>query len=247
MKRLALITAVSLGASFSVQAESLQCKFESDYAFSQQGRTLIFSRDAAPGKRIMIQDGRMVIDGKELKLAADDRARITQFESETRLLIPQVKLVTKEAIDIAFTALIEVSRALNGEQNNPTVKKLQNAQIALHNSFSKNPSLVINDNMDKEIIEPIVTDFVPDVVGAAIKQLLSLAFSGDDAKAKAFEARMDKMGKEIQTKVDARAKKLEPLAQAMCSRIRNMDKIEDGISVRLSNKQKINLLETKAP
>ena len=88
---------------------------------------------------------------------------------------------------------------------------------------------------------------MPDVVGAAIKQALSLVFSGDDAKAKAFEARMDKMGKEIETKVDARAKKIEPLAQAICSRVRNMDKIEDGISVRLSNKQKINLLETKAP
>lgn len=247
MKRLALITALSLGSSFSVQAESLQCNFESDYEFSQQGRTLIFSRDAAPGKRIMIQDGRMVIDGKELKLAADDKARIAEFENETRLLIPQVKLVTKEAIDIAFTALIEVSRALNGEQNNPTVKKLQNAQTALHNSLNKNPALIINDNMDEKIIEPIVTDFVPDVVGAAIKQALSMAFSGDDTKAKAFEARMDKMGKEIETKVEARAKKLEPLAQAMCSRVRNMDKIEDGISVRLSNKQKINLLETKAP
>lgn len=247
MKRLALITALSLAASFSVRAESLQCNFESDYKFSQQGRTLVFLRDTAPGKRIMIQDGRMVIDGKELKLGADDKARIAEFESETRLLIPQVKLVTKEAIDIAFTALIEVSRALNGEQNNPTLKKLQNAQIALHKSLNKNPALVINDDIDEKIIEPIVTDFVPDVVGAAIKQALSLAFSGDDAKAKAFEARMDKMGKEIETKVEARAKKLEPLAQAMCSRVRNMDKIEDGISVRLSNKQKINLLETKAP
>ncbi len=247
MKRLALITALGFASSFSAQAESLKCNFESDYEFSQQGRTLIFSRDAAPGKRIMIQDGRMVIDGKELKLAADDMARIAEFENETRLLIPQVKLVTKEAIDIAFTALIEVSRALNGEQNNQTVKKLQNAQLALHNSLNKNPALIMNGDIDEKIIEPIVTDFVPDVVAAAIKEALSLAFSGDDAKAKAFEARMDKMGKEIETKVEARAKKLEPLAQAMCSRVRNMDKIEDGISVRLSNKQKINLLETKAP
>lgn len=247
MKRLALITALSLGVSFSVQAKSLECNFESDYDFSQQGRTLIFSRDTAPGKRIMIQDGRMVIDGKELKLSADDKARISEFENETRLLIPQFKQVSSEAIDIAFTALIEVSRGLNGEQNNPTLKKLQNAQIALHKSLNKSSSLVVYDDIDEKIIEPIVTDFVPDIVGAAVKQALSLAFSGDDAKAKAFEARMDKMGKEIESKVEARAKKLEPLAQAMCSRVRNMDKIEDSISVRLSNKEKINFLDTKAP
>ena len=57
---------------------------------------------------------------------------------------------------------------------------------------------------------------------------------------------MDNMSKEIETKVEARAKKLEPMAQAMCSRVRNMDRIEDSLSVRLSDKKKINLLDTKS-
>ena len=247
MKRLAIVAALALGASFSVHAESHQCNFESNYNFSQQGRTFIFSKDAAPGKRIMIQDGRMVIDGNELKLSSEDKARVSEFENEMRLLVPQVKYVTGEAIDIAFSALIEVSRALNGEQNNPTVVKLQNAQLALRKSLDKNSTLIINDDIDEKIIEPIVTDFVPDVVGAAVKQAMSLAFSGDEAKARAFEKRMDNMGKEIETKVEARAKKLEPLADAMCDRVRHMDKIEGGITVRLSNKEKINLLDTRAP
>lgn len=208
---------------------------------------MIFSKAKAPGKRIMIQDGRMVIDGSELNLSAEDKARVAEFESEMRLLIPQVKQVTAEAVDIAFTALIEVSRGLNGEQNSATVKKLQNAQIALHKSLDKNPALIINGDIDEKIIEPIVTDFVPDVVASAVKQALSIAFSGDETRAKAFEARMDNMGKEIETKVEARAKKLEPLAQAMCGRVRNIDRIEESFSVRLNNREKINLLETKAP
>ncbi|MEO6173045.1 MAG: DUF2884 family protein, partial [Arenimonas sp.] len=219
----------------------------SDYKFSQQGRTLIFSRDAAPGKRIMIQDSRLMVDGRDLVLSAEDKQRVGQFENEMRLLVPQVRQVTDEAVDIAFTALIEVSHALNNDTHNTTVKKLQNAQIALHKSIANNPALIINDDIDEKIIEPIVTDFVPDVISAALRQALTLAFSGDEKKSKEFEARMDNMGKQIETKVEARAKKLEPLAQAMCSRVRDMDKIEDGISVRLSNKQKINLLDTKAP
>ena len=40
---------------------------------------------------------------------------------------------------------------------------------------------------------------------------------------------------------------LEPLAEAMCQRMRKMDKIEDGFTLRLSNKEKINLFDTKAP
>jgi len=251
MKLLVLATALSLCAVSTAhahtQGSSVQCNFESDYTFSQQGRTLIFSKDKAPGKRIMIQDSRLIVDGKDVELSPEDRRRVGEFEDEMRLLIPQVKQVTTEAIDIAFLALIEVSRGLNGEQDNSTIRKLQNAQINLRNSINKNPELVINDDIDAKIIEPIIADFVPDVASAALRQALSLVFSRDEEKAKAFEKRMDAMGDEIETKVEARAKKLEPLAQAMCSRVRNMDRIEDSIGVRLGNKEKINLLNTKAP
>lgn len=247
MKRLALIAVLGLATSFAAKAESLNCNIESDYTFSQQGRTLIFSRDTAPGKRIMIQDSRLIIDGRDLALSAEDKQRVGQFEAEMRLLIPEARQVTAEAVDIAFTALIEVSQAFNGEHDNPTVAKLRNARNELRNSIAKDPAIAINDDIGDKIIDPIITDFVPDIVGAAVKQALSLAFSGDEAKVRAFEKRMDNMGKEIETRVEARAKKLEPLARSMCSRVRNMDKIEQGISVRLSNRQQINLLDTRAP
>lgn len=247
MKRLVLIAAISLGVSFSANAESLRCNVESDYSFSQQGRTLVFARDASPGKRILIQDSRLIVDGRDIVLSEQDKKRVANFENEMRLLIPQVKVVSMEAVDIAFDALVEVSKAFNGENNNPTVVKLQNARIELRKAIAKDPAFAINDDLDGKIIEPIMSDFIPDVVGSAVRQALSLAFSGDEKKAQAFEKRMDSMGKEIETKVEARAKKLKPLAQAMCQRFRNMDRIENDISVRLSNKEKINLLDANAP
>ena len=247
MKRFALLTAIGMGASLSANAGTLRCNIESDYEFSQQGRTLVFSRDASPGKRILIQDGRLIVDGRELALSTGDKQRVDQFENEMRLLIPQVKHVSTEAVDMAFTALIEVSQAFNGEHDNPTVKKLQNARIELRHSIAKDPALFINKDLDDKVIDPILSDFVPDLVSAAVRQALSLAFSGDEKKAREFERRMDNMGKEIETKIEARARKLEPMATAMCNRARNMDRIEDGISVRLNNKEKINLLDTSAP
>lgn len=247
MKLLAFIATAALGTSFSIQAESLQCNFDSNYIFSRQGRTQVFYRDTAPAKLIHIQDGRLSIDGRELELSSQDQERVAEFENEMRLLIPQVKQVTTLAVDIAFTALIEVSRGLSGEHNSPTIAKLQRAKAALYESLKKNPALFINGDIDEKIIEPILTDFIPDVIAAAVKQALTVAFRGDETAVKAFDARMDKMGKDIETNVAVRAKKLEPLAQAMCSRVRNMDKIEDSISVRLSNKEKINIFDYKAP
>lgn len=247
MKRSALLLAIGMSASLSANAGTLRCNIESDYEFSQQGRTLVFSRDASPGKRILIQDSRLIVDGRELALNTGDKQRVGQFEDEMRLLIPQVKHVSTEAVDMAFTALIEVSQAFNGEHDNPTVRKLQNARIELRNSIAKDPALFINQDLDDKIIDPILSDFVPDLISGAVRQALSLAFSGDEKKAKDFERRMDSMGKEIETKIEARARKLEPMATAMCNRARNMDSIEDGISVRLNNKEKINLLDTSAP
>lgn len=247
MKRLALLIAIGMSASFSANAGTLRCDIESDYEFTQQGRTLVFSRNAPAGKRILIQDGRLLVDGRELALSSADRQRVGEFENEMRLLIPQVRQVSTEAVDMAFTALIEVSQAFNGERDNPTVKKLQNARIELRNSIVKDPALFINKNVDDKIIDPILSDFVPDIIAAAIKQTLSVAFSGDERKAREFEKRMDNMGREIETKIEARAKKLEPLVIAMCNRVRNMDRIEDGISVRMRNKEKINLLDTRSP
>ncbi len=246
MKKVLLALLMCATAS-PVFAHSTHCNVNSDYKFSQQGRTLVFSKDQAPGKRIMIQDARMVIDGQEQVLSAHDKQRVAEFEKEMRTLIPQVKHVSLEAVDIAFTALIEVSRALSDEHGNETEQKLLNSQKQLRQSIAKDPGIFINGDIDAEVIAPIITDFVPDVVSAAVKHALSLAFSGDDKKAAAFEARMDKMGADIESKVAARAKKLEPLAEAVCERVQAMDKIEDSLGVRLANKHKINLLDTKAP
>ena len=69
-------------------------------------------------------------------------------------------------------------------------------------------------------------------------------FAGEE-KAKAMEARMDTMDKDLDARMEARAKSLEPLAQAMCQRIRRMDGIDDSLEVRLPNGNPINFLQAE--
>jgi len=68
-------------------------------------------------------------------------------------------------------------------------------------------------------------------------------FAGEE-KTKAMEARMDAMDKQLDVRVEARAKALEPLANAMCKRIQRMDAIDDSLEVRLPNGKPINFIES---
>jgi hypothetical protein len=53
---------------------------------------------------------------------------------------------------------------------------------------------------------------------------------------------MNRMEHELDTKVEARADALEPLADAMCLRLRRMDDIDNSLEFRLPDGSQLQLL-----
>jgi hypothetical protein len=53
---------------------------------------------------------------------------------------------------------------------------------------------------------------------------------------------MDRMERELDERVDARAKALEPLADAMCRRLERMDGLDDALAARLPDGEPLQLL-----
>ena len=47
-----------------------------------------------------------------------------------------------------------------------------------------------------------------------------------------MQSKMERMERELDERVDKRAKALEPLAERMCERLRRMDALDDGIEWR---------------
>jgi hypothetical protein len=81
------------------------------------------------------------------------------------------------------------------------------------------------------------------IAGAAVTSTLAVAFSGDERKAEQFERRMERMGDEIERKVEHRAEALEPLVERMCARTRELDRIEQGLAMRIDG-EPLDLLRT---
>jgi len=246
MQRRILAVLLALAIAPVAQAKELKCSMHSDYHLQMHGQAFIFTRDDnGPAHRVVLGGGRLFIDSREVKLDEVDQRRVNDYEKEMRRLLPEARQVAIEATDIAFTALTEVARGFAEKGDNSTVYQLEQAHRRLRAQLDKDAAFVFNGDIDAEVIRPVITEFVPEITGAAVKTALSIAFSGDEQKSKAFEARMNRMGKDIDAKVKVRAEALEPLAQSLCQRTKRLDAIEGGMSMRLSDGTTLDLLQTE--
>ena len=226
----------------NVQTNS--CDVHSQYSVAPYRNAFLFTQADGKPAEIGIGGGRLFIDGKEATLVAADSERLRKMEAEMHALVPEVEKVTLEAIDIAFTALVEVARALSSTPDE-TVASLQASQRRLRGELRGKPLIIFNDDAIEGVIEPIISRFVPDIAGGTVKSALKAVFSGE-AEAKKFEARMERMESELDSKVEARAKALEPLAEAMCARLVRMDALDDALEYRLPSGDAMQLLRIDA-
>jgi hypothetical protein len=143
-------------------------------------------------------------------------------------------------VDIAFTALTEVARALSSDPQRE-VGDLESARKRLRGQMETRPLSALDGDALGRTITPIITEFVPQIVGGAVSGALSAAFGGEK-KSQEFEKKMQRMEQELDSKVERRAKELEPLADALCQRLQAMDRIDDELEYRLPDGGRLELL-----
>lgn len=245
----ALIPLALMLAAGTAQARSthegvhLGCDVHSDYSVRPYRSAFLFSREGAQASEVGIGGGRLFIDGKEIQLGAPDQARLLDMETEMKALAPEIEKVTIEAIEIAFTALTEVARGLSSNPDE-TVAGLERSHKKMMAEVRSKPMGAFNEDAMAGVIEPIITRFVPDIVGGAVSSALKAAFSGEKESQK-FEARIQHMERELDTRVEARAKALEPMAESMCKRLNRLDALDNSLEFRLPSGESMQLLVVK--
>lgn len=247
--KLALLPLALLLASASAGTQAhepgkdaqISCNIHSDYNIGPYRNAYLFQRDEGPARKVGIGGGRLFVDGKEIHLGEADQQRLARFELELRGLEPEVQKVSEEAVGIAFTALTEVARGLSSTPDE-TIANLEKSRRKALAEIRDKPMTAFNDDDLEDIISPILERYVPDIAGGATRSALGLIFAGE-AKRAEFEKRMERMEHELDTRVDAQARALEPLAEAMCQRLTRMDALEDAIEYRLPGGQPLQLLE----
>jgi hypothetical protein len=239
----ALLLASAPAAAYT-RVHGQSCNVHSDWSVSTHRMAFVFTQKDHVPAEVGIGGGRLFIDAREQKLSEADHARLARLESEMHAFVPQLREVVTQAVDIAFTALAEVARGLASDPET-AVADLQKAQRRVRAEMEARPLSALDGDAIGRVVAPILGEYVPQIIGGAVSGALSAAFGGEK-KAQEFERKMDRMEQELDSKVERRAKELEPLADAMCTRLRAMDRIDDELEFRLPDGGRLELLRVGA-
>lgn len=241
---------VSMGLSLLLLAGAAQaaeikveCNVESDYDFALSDKSVIFTRETASPQAIVMRQGRLFVDDRWVSLSAADSKRVAEYEREARATMPLARQVGLDAADIAFTALGEVAAEFGGDPSR-TRAKLDKARAELNKELSRSVSANhYNSEALGESIGDAVKEVMPSLIGDIVTGAVSAAFSGDDERMK----RLDNMDQDIEARIKPRADALEVRARALCTKMENLDRIDNELEYRLPNGKPLDLLEIKPP
>jgi len=223
------------------------CDVNSRYDLTFDGNSLTFSsKDVSPA-RIEMRRGQLLVDGRVVALSDADRARVQAFENEVRALAPEVKQIALDALDIAYSALVHVATAFSSDKGrDERLARLERQRQDARRQLSQAIAAPIFDEKEFErIIETTVKNAIPEFVGDIVGIAIAAALSGDEKGAAEIERRAEQLEKEIERDVEARADELEKRADALCPRIRELDRIESTLDLRLAGGGRLDLVNTK--
>ena len=251
-RRLALAAFLSIacaGAHAAAAVDLDHCDLATGWGVSMADDTLAFTREDGAPARLSLSDGRLVVDGREVALTAEERRRLREYEATVRELLPEARAIALEAIEIAFSAVDEVARMFASKDDAgyaATAEKLATARIMarrqVEEAFAgRGWSEAEFERLVEEAVAQLVPALVGDIVGTAVK----VALSGDEAAAKELERRAERMEREIEARVEGRARALEKRAEAFCPRLVELDRIESSITTEIAPGQRFDLVRVE--
>jgi len=221
-----------------------RCEVNSPYNLKVEPSRLVFSKEGAV---IAFAQGQLYLDGKLIDLSSADSDRVAAFEQDARALIPELKAVAHEAIELAFVALHRVIDTFATDSNkasfNAELEAMRN-EIASAVTRAESTSEFENGDFETKISE-FATRMAPRVAGELASQAIAAAMSGDGTTANAIEAKAKRLERDIEASVEAPAKALEARVDALCPRVQALDRLDNQLELRLPNGEPLNLLRVK--
>lgn len=222
-------------AHAGIDLHGADCGLHSDYSMAIQPDALVFTRKDGPGAEIVIAHGTLRVDGRAVELGAADRERMLGIEHGVRDVLPQVRGIAHDAIQIAFDAVSEVSGAFakDADAARASAQRLARTAADIHRRIDASENLAAwkYEDLDR-LIEQGVGTLVSEVVGNVAGQAISVALSGDEKAAAELEARANGIDAKVERIVARHSKDLEARAGSVCTRLRTLARLEAELEAR---------------
>lgn len=189
-----------------------------------------------------------ITDGKELyvdndKVALSDQQKnlVKQYDAKIRELVPQVKSVAIDGVDLAVEGVNLAFNGLLGEGNvvaADLTKELNliREQVATNLTIDNGIYVGVDGLESEELlgkdfdqrIESVVEKAVLNSMGSILMAMGQQMIAGDGAEQN-FETRMENFGETIEHEMESRSEKIEEKAQALCINIAKLDVLEEKL------------------
>lgn len=230
-----------LSLAVSAQAKNVSCNIESDYDLSINDQSVILTRESGTPKWIVIRGDRLFVDDRWVALGKEDRQRIADFDRGTREIMPLAREIGREAAGIAFTALGEVAAGFSSDPAE-TRAKLDQARKKIDARLAHSVTANRFDGRDLgEGIGQAVSEVVPLVIGDIVSGAVRAALSGDTKRLEQMEG----LDKQIEARIEPRAKALEQRAEQLCGKMEALDRLDSALAYRLPGGAALDMLRIK--
>ena len=236
----ACLLAAGSASAFSIETHDSGlgvCDLRSPYALRLDAAAVTFTRDSGTPARVEMRHGTLVVDGRTIELSRADAERIAEYEATIRELVPEVKAVAAEAIEIAFTAVNQVALtfATGADLERVTAKLAvakSKASEFVDASFEREPW---SDAQFEKLIEDTVVELVPEIAATAASAAVYAALTGDEEKVKQIERKAEELERTLEREVESRAKDLERRAESLCPIVAGLDELESQLALRIDD------------
>jgi hypothetical protein len=217
-----------------VRAQELAqtCRASSSYDVTLEAQALVFDRAAPAPFRVEIHQGTLSTDGAPVRLSAEEQDRMTLFERELRALVPRVRAVATQGVDMAVRAMrAEVGDAGMSEATRAEFERRLDehaSDLKQRIAASKSTHDWQGDAADRYASQ-IATDLMPLLAADIGQQAIDAALRGDMQAAADLRDRAAGLASQLEPHLRQRMQALRPQIQALCPSIQRLAELQQGV------------------
>lgn len=234
--RTAVLPILLLPLAFAVplhaQDLATTCHASSSYDVTIQPASVLFDRPSPAPLRVELSHGSLRVDGADVRLGAEDQDRLSLFERDLRALVPKVKAVADNGVDIAVQGLRDESASLGLDA---ATRAQMDQKLAAESATLKQRIAASHSTHDwqgsmaDQVIDQVAGDLLPLVAGALGQQAINAATSGDLQAAGALRDRAADLATQLEPRMRQRMQQLRPQVQALCPAVRQLASLQQGV------------------
>lgn len=232
MPKLAIAVALAACASIAradVAALAYTCGASSSYDIDVGTRVLRFDRaDPAP-RLVQIGERSLRVDGQAIALGASTRMHLVEFEQAVRALLPRVRRIASDGVDLAVSALRAEAAVLGlgAATREEIARRLDRhaADLKQRIATSTGTQTWQAERLEREF-EGIIADVAPLAAADLGQQALASTLEGDFERSAELQEKAFGLVDELEPRLERRMQPLRTRIEALCPELERLHRLQ---------------------